>query len=85
MEDLVLSVPLQDAAFVETLALRMGWTMRRRTRSVRQTFTRQSIATEHKTIEITPGVARLCGAKRWHLADDERDRLRYEHLMEKHK
>jgi len=34
MEDLVLSVPLQDAAFVETLALRMGWTMRRRRSSV---------------------------------------------------
>ena len=34
MEDLVLSVPLQDAAFVETLALRMGWTMRRRRSSI---------------------------------------------------
>ena len=30
MEDLVLSIPTQDAAFIETLASRMGWTMRRR-------------------------------------------------------
>ena len=36
MEDLVLSIPTQDTAFVETLAQRMGWTMHRRTRSVRQ-------------------------------------------------
>jgi len=34
MEDLVLSIPVQDAAFVETLARRMGWTMRRRRTSV---------------------------------------------------
>ena len=34
MEDLVLSVPLQDAVLVETLAQRMGWTMRRRRTSV---------------------------------------------------
>ena len=29
MEDVVLSIPLQDAAFIETLAKRMGWTMHR--------------------------------------------------------
>ena len=29
MEDLVLSIPIQDSAFIETLAARMGWTMRR--------------------------------------------------------
>ena len=34
MEDLVLSVPVQDAAFIETLALRMGWKMRRRRTSI---------------------------------------------------
>lgn len=34
MEDLVLSVPIQDAAFIETLAQRMGWTMRKRRTSV---------------------------------------------------
>ena len=34
MEDLVLSVPVQDAAFIETLAQRMGWTMRKRRTSV---------------------------------------------------
>lgn len=37
MEDLVLTVPLQDAAFIETLAQRMGWTMRKRpTQNVRR-------------------------------------------------
>ena len=34
MEDLVLTIPLQDAAFIETLAQRMGWTMRKRRTSV---------------------------------------------------
>ena len=34
MEDLVLSIPTQDAAFVQTLASRMGWTKRRRRTSV---------------------------------------------------
>ena len=34
MEDLVLTIPIQDAAFVETLAKRMGLTMRRRRTSV---------------------------------------------------
>ena len=34
MEDLVLSVPVQDAAFIETLAQRMGWTMCKRRTSV---------------------------------------------------
>lgn len=34
MEDLVLSVPIQDAAFIETLAQRMGWTIRKRRTSV---------------------------------------------------
>jgi len=34
MEDLVLSIPVQDAAFIETLAQRMGWTMRKRRTSV---------------------------------------------------
>lgn len=34
MEDLVLSIPAQDTAFVQTLAARMGWTMRRRRTSV---------------------------------------------------
>ena len=34
MEDLVLSIPIQDKALVETLAQRMGWTMRNRCTSV---------------------------------------------------
>ena len=34
MEDLVLSIPVQDAPFIETLAQRMGWTMRKRRTSV---------------------------------------------------
>ena len=34
MEEMFLSIPAQDAAFVETLASRMGWTMRRRRTSV---------------------------------------------------
>ena len=34
MEDLVLSIPVQDAAFFETLVQRMGWTMRKRRTSV---------------------------------------------------
>ena len=34
MEDLVLSIPTKDSAFIETLATRMGWTMRRRRTSV---------------------------------------------------
>lgn len=34
MEDLVLSIPAQDAAFIETLAQRMGWTIRKRRTSV---------------------------------------------------
>ena len=39
MEDLVLTIPVQDAALVETLAQRMGWTMRRRALHVRRTAT----------------------------------------------
>jgi hypothetical protein len=34
MEDVLLSIPLQDATFIETLAKRMGWTMRRRRTSI---------------------------------------------------
>lgn len=34
MEDLVLSIPIQDKALIETLARRMGWTMRDRRTSV---------------------------------------------------
>lgn len=34
MEDLVLSIPIQDRVLVETLAQRMGWTMRNRRTSV---------------------------------------------------
>ncbi len=34
MEDFVLSIPIQDRALIETLAQRMGWTMRRRRTSV---------------------------------------------------
>ena len=34
MEDLVLSIPIQDKALVETLAQRLGWTIRNRRTSV---------------------------------------------------
>ena len=34
MEDIVLSIPTQDSAFIETLAARMGWVMRKRRTSV---------------------------------------------------
>ena len=34
MEDLVLTIPAQDAALIETLAQHMGWTMRRRHTSI---------------------------------------------------
>ena len=34
MEDLVLSIPIQDKVLVETLAQRMGWTIRNRRTSV---------------------------------------------------
>ncbi|MBQ6064637.1 MAG: hypothetical protein IJK42_14125 [Prevotella sp.] len=34
MEDFVLSIPIQDKALIETLAQRMGWTMRKRRTSV---------------------------------------------------
>ena len=34
MEDMVLSIPIQDREFVETLVRRMGWTIRRRRTSV---------------------------------------------------
>lgn len=39
MEDLVLTIPTQDGAFIETLAQRMGWTMRRRTQRLRRAAT----------------------------------------------
>jgi hypothetical protein len=40
MEDLVLTIPIKDAAFIETLASRMGWTMRKRlTQNVRHVAT----------------------------------------------
>lgn len=39
MEDLVLTIPAQDGAFIETLAQRMGWTMHRRIQHVHSTAT----------------------------------------------
>jgi hypothetical protein len=39
MEELVLTIPSQDGAFIEMLVRRMGWTMHRRTRSAGQTVT----------------------------------------------
>jgi hypothetical protein len=42
MEDLVLTIPTQDGAFIETLAQRMGWTMRRRTQRVRHAANTQN-------------------------------------------
>jgi hypothetical protein len=48
MEDLVLSIPLQDATFIETLASRMGWTMRRR-----RTFIERFISSCPKTPQMT--------------------------------
>lgn len=50
MEDLVLTIPLQDAAFVETLVQRMGWTMRKRRTSVER-FTNSCPKTPQMTDE----------------------------------
>lgn len=49
MEDLVLTIPTQDAAFVKTLAQRMGWTMHRRTHSVRRASNIIPTATDRPT------------------------------------
>ncbi|MBR2250767.1 MAG: hypothetical protein IJ844_09725 [Prevotella sp.] len=48
MEDLVLSIPVQDAAFIETLAQRMGWTMRKRRTSVERFI--RSAALDHRSL-----------------------------------
>ena len=50
MEDLVLSIPTQDSAFIETLAARMGWTMRRRRTSVER-FINSCLKTPQMTDE----------------------------------
>ena len=50
MEDLVLSIPTQDAAFVQTLASRMGWTIRRRRTSVKN-FINSCLNTSQMTDE----------------------------------
>ncbi len=50
MEDLVLSIPIQDRALIETLAQRMGWTMRRRRTSVER-FIESCPKTPHMTDE----------------------------------
>ena len=39
---------------------------------------------EQNSIEITPGVARLCTGHSWNVTDEELDQMRYEHLMEKY-
>ena len=90
MEDLVLSIPVQDAAFVETLARRMGWTMRRRPHPVRRTAAKKMSSaskTEEtsSTEEFTPRVMRFKRGNPWYATDDEVDRLRYEYLTEKYK
>lgn len=43
-----------------------------------------SMVAKRKTIEITPGVARLMNGTRVNLSDEERDRIRYEHIKEKY-
>ncbi len=43
-----------------------------------------SATSKRKTIEITPGVARLMTGRRVRLSDEERDRIRYEHIKEKY-
>ena len=48
MEDLVLSIPIQDKALVETLAQRMGWTIRNR-----RTFVERFINSCPKTPQMT--------------------------------
>lgn len=50
MEDLVLTIPLQDATFIETLAQRMGWTLRKRRTSVER-FVNSSSKTPQMTDE----------------------------------
>ena len=42
-----------------------------------------STTSKRKTIEITPGVARLIAGRRMHLSDEERDKIRYEHIKKK--
>ena len=49
MEDLVLSIPTQDAALIETLAQRMGWTMRRVVTTFRSTSASRSLT---KSVEF---------------------------------
>ena len=90
MEELVLSIPVQDAAFVETLAQRMGWTMRRRTHSVRRTVTKKTTSASKtddtsSAEEFTPRVMRFKRGNPWYATDEEVDRLRYEYITEKHK
>ena len=48
MEVLVLSIPIQDKALVETLAQRMGWTIRNR-----RTFVERFINSCPKTPQMT--------------------------------
>ena len=43
-----------------------------------------SAVSKRKTIEITPGVARLMTGRRVHLSDEERNRIRYEHIKKKY-
>jgi len=59
MEDLVLSIPTQDAAFVKTLAQRMGWTMHRHTHSVRRTSNIIPTATDRPTAQSKHEAAML--------------------------
>ena len=90
MEDLVLTIPQQDAALIETLAQRMGWKMRRRTHSARRTVAKKRTPVAkandaEKTEEFTPRVMRFKRGNPWYATDEEVDRLRYEYLTEKYK
>lgn len=90
MEDLLLSIPVQDAAFVETLARRMGWTMRRRPHSAGRTVAKMMPSASKtdetsSTEEFTPRVMRFKRGNPWYATNEEVDRLRYEYLTEKYK
>ena len=46
--------------------------------------TKSSVASEHRSIDITPGVARLRMGYPTDISDEELDNMRYEYLKEKY-
>lgn len=76
------------AAELEQMSLEMlesvSRYVKRLRRHPRTTHTKENVETNHKTIEITPGVARLCTGHSWNITDEELDQMRYEYLKEKY-